>query len=332
SITLNGAFASADGGQIWMAARAGFFKQQGITNVNMLNTSLGGAAQAALLLSGASQFVEAGASSLLAADQVGGSVRAIAALDYGSTEEVAITQTAANAHHIPATAANAAQAKAQLLALRGSHLNIAVTTTSSDAVTWFGAELKMNGLTFDTTPSGSADVNLVPIGSPATAFAAVTAGREDGIALTPPYTVVTSPPTITIPVHLLPPANQAVWGVVCVDQSFITQHGDVVQAFMNALVEANHFAKLHPQHAYKLYTDMMTASGITSPEEIQYLWAANHVEWLNLIPTKSGFTKLVTLINTTGITSISVPFTTFVNNKFAINAYKNNGLAVPTTT
>jgi ABC-type nitrate/sulfonate/bicarbonate transport system substrate-binding protein len=333
SVTVNGGFASADFGQVWIANQAGYFRKQGLT-VNMINTSLGGANSTAVLLSGATQFVVVGGASLVAADQTGGSVvQAIAALDYGSTEQLVITPALAARQHIATVARTAAQAKAQLLALKGSHATIAESTTSSDAHTWLVALLKINGLTVGVGSPGNTnfDVNMNPLGTPPLGIAGYNAGKVDGFVNTPPNTTAPNiiAPSVTIPIHLIAPASTAMWGVVASATSFIKAHPDTVQAFMNALVLANHLQKTHPAQAFRLVQNMFVQGQITSPEIMQFVFAGNTAEWLDLVPTRTGYAHLVQLINEAGVINVNVPYETFNAPKFAVQAYKNAGLKVP---
>jgi ABC-type nitrate/sulfonate/bicarbonate transport system substrate-binding protein len=288
-----------------------------------------------VLLSGATQFVVVGGASLVAADQTGGSVvTTVAALDYGSTEELIVTPQLAAKQGMSTTARTAAQAKKQLVALKGSHANISLSTTSSDGFTWLVALLKINGLTVGVGTNGSSayDVNIEPLGSPPLAYTAYNAGKVDGFVNTPPNTTAPfiSAPAVTIPIHLIAPASTAIWGVVDCATSFTKAHADTVQAFMNGLVLANHLQKTHPKQAFKLVQSMFIGGGVTSPEVMQFVFAGNTEEWIDLIPTRTGYTHLVQLINVAGVINVNVPYTTFVNPKFAIQAYKNAGLPIPT--
>src|SRR5262249_29297512 len=145
NVTIHGPDTGASA-LLWIAQHQGFFKAQGV-NVTLDDSNTTSSAAIAILLSGASQFLNSASGTEIEAANAGAPIRAIFMVQLGNATEVAINSSVAAAKNIPATGSTKAQALAQLLALKGSHLTIGVSNTSADSYNWLVSIAKLHGLT-----------------------------------------------------------------------------------------------------------------------------------------------------------------------------------------
>lgn len=331
SISIGGSTAG-DFGLTWIADKAGFFKQQGLT-VKFVNFSAGTGSTSGItsaFLGHSFDFLNNPATATLFAKQAGAPINAVVSVDEGSQNQIAISDAAAARLHIPAADGTPAAATKQLLALKGSHITIGVTGTSSTSYTTIAALLQLNGLTYGVNSPGS-DVDFVTTGTANSQVAGFLAGKFDAIASTPPQT--TKPDTVVISLGLIPPVSQGAGLYLATLNSFAQAHPDTVQAVVNAEVEAWAYAKKNPAAAEKLMVSMYAENGVTNPATVQSLFAVQSKYWETPLMSQAAYNNAVKVINLGSKTPITLGFGSWADTTFVDKAITNPsltlGLSVP---
>jgi ABC-type nitrate/sulfonate/bicarbonate transport system substrate-binding protein len=326
SISIGGSTAG-DFGLTWIADKAGFFKQQGLT-VKFVNFSAGTGSTSGItsaFLGHSFDFLNNPATATLFAKQAGAPITAVASVDEGSQNQIAISDAAAARLHIPAADGTPAEATKQLLALKGSHITIGVTGTSSTSYTTIAALLQLNGLTYGVNAPGK-DVDFVTTGTANTQVAGFLAGKFDAIASTPPQT--TKPDTVVISLGLIPPVAQGAGLYLATLDSFAQAHPDTVQAVVNAEVEAWAYAKKNPAAAEKLMVSMYAENGVTDPAAAASLFAVQSKYWETPVMSQAAYNSAVKVINLGSKTPISLGFSSWCDDAFVDKAIKNPSLTL----
>jgi NitT/TauT family transport system substrate-binding protein len=326
SITIGGSTAG-DFGLTWIAQQAGFFKQQGLT-VKFVNFSAGTGSTAGItsaFLGHSFDFLNNPATATLFAKQAGAPIHAVVSVDEGSQNQIAISDAAAARLHIPAADGTAAEATKQLLALKGSHIKIGVTGTSSTSFTTIVALLQLNGLTYGVNSPGK-DVDFITTGTANSQVAGFLAGKFDAIASTPPQT--TKPNTVVISLGLIPPVSQGAGLYLATLDSFAQAHPDTVQAVVNAEVEAWAYARKNPAAAEKLMVSMYAENGVTNPATVQSLFALQSKYWETPVMSQTAYNSAVKVINLGSKTPISLGFSSWCDTSFVDKAIKNPSLTL----
>jgi ABC-type nitrate/sulfonate/bicarbonate transport system substrate-binding protein len=229
---------------------------------------------------------------------------------------------------IPLEARNAAQAQAQFLALKGSHLNIAVSSLTSNAYYWFAAAAKHYGITIGTSATNG-DVYFTSTGSVANEVTAYGSGKVDGLISVPPYTVNQTPASIEIEIGKLAMLQPIVANYLATTISMIQNHPDTVQAMTDAITYSTEYPQTHPRAAQSAFDTIESENGFASPEELEYLWAINQPFWRNPYPTQAEFSDTIQVDNVSLPTPFTAPYSNFVVTRFAKAANALNGLGIP---
>jgi NitT/TauT family transport system substrate-binding protein len=326
SITIGGSTAG-DFGLTWIAQQAGFFKQQGLT-VKFVNFSAGTGSTSgitAAFIGHSFDFLNNPATATLFAVQAGAPIRAVVSSDEGSQNQIAISDAAATRLHIPAADSTPAEAETQLKALKGSHIKIGVTGTSSTSYTTIVALLKLNGMTYGVN-SPSSDVDFITTGTASSQVSGFLAGKFDAIASTPPQT--TKPNTVTISLGLIPPVSQGAGLYLSTLTSFAQAHPDTVQAVVNAEVEAWAYAKRNPAAAQKLITSMYAQNGVTSPATVKTLFALQSKYWETPAMSPAAYDSAIKVINLGSATPVKLSYSSWADASFVNKAIANTSLTL----
>jgi ABC-type nitrate/sulfonate/bicarbonate transport system substrate-binding protein len=253
-------------------------------------------------------------------------MRAIAMTETPTESIIAVNASYAAAHNIPTVNNTTNQVVAQFKALKGTHITVATSNTTSNAYDWLIDLGKKYGLTAGVN-APSDDINIFPAGGAAIADSALASGKVDAIAASPPDPP--SPPTILIPYYKIPPANGTAGNYVLTTISMMQQHADVVQAVVTALAEAIELTIAHPQTAFNaVQASYGSVYGFTSSEDLTLFHA--YADVANLVyPSKSGYDNEVFMVNEAQAAygaQMTIPYSKFVVTKFAAAALKHLGL------
>jgi ABC-type nitrate/sulfonate/bicarbonate transport system substrate-binding protein len=308
TVVLNGGY-SGNPGLFWVAQDRGYWKRLGL-NASILDTSVSGADSFAVMASGRSQFLFAGSISGLIATSHGADVRGVMSIDIGSPAELVITAAKAKAIGMPLGSSTSAQAKKQLLALKGSHLTIGVTNLASDNYSLLVALCTLNHISIG--PNG--DINIVTVGSSSALVAAWKAGRIDGYAITPPYTLQSG--LATMKMNLIAPVSSFPWVYLLTSSQMIKQHPDTVQAVVTGLVQAFNWATTHRTAAQLITARHYASFGYTQPSIQKYLFNATANDWKTPIMSKNDFAIQKEVAALAGHPVTNVDYSGFLYPKF----------------
>ena len=313
-------------GPLFIALPAGsnVFKRYGL-NVTWLNTTSGAVSSITTLLAGSAQFTSDGASAQVQSVQNGAPIRALAEIGVGGPQQIDISAQAAANHHISTNGSTGAKALAQFMALKGSHLNLAVSSLSSNAYYWFNAAAQAHGITTDFTQGGSADVNIVQVGSVPNQVTAFLSGKVDGLINVPPYTL--QPGSVQIQFGRVAPLPSVVTNYLATTIQMIQQHPDTVQAFVNAIYAASRYPvqQTHAKAAAgDLYRMLANYNATPDPAQQAVLYKVSEPYWggVNPFPSQRDFKTSVGVYNRTLKTPFTVPYSVFVVSHFAATAAK----------
>jgi ABC-type nitrate/sulfonate/bicarbonate transport system substrate-binding protein len=137
---------------------------------------------------------------------------------------------------------------------------------------------------------------------------------------------------VEIQMSKIPPTNTMYYQVVDTSTTMIHQHPDTVQALVNAATEGWNYQLKYPNAAMRVDQPFYSNFGITSPEEMDYLFATNATH-LGTTPalTKVGFTSMVTVLNASNPSAqFTMPFSQWVIDKFVDKAIKTYGYSYAT--
>jgi hypothetical protein len=330
SITIGGSTAG-DFGLTWIAQKAGFFKQQGLT-VKIVDFAGSGSTSAitSAFLSGSFDFLNNAASATMYAKQAGAPIQAIVDDDIGQQQEIAISDAAAKRLHVPPTTDTPAGSLAQFKALKGSHITVGITTTASPAYNSIVADAKENGLTTGVN-SSSADIDLVTTGTVTSQSSGYLNGKFDAIGSSPPQSL--HPDQDDIHLGLVKPASEAAGLYVVGLDSFMKAHPDTTQALVNAEVEAWEYARENPAKAENLITSMEAANDVTNPATVKIIYQGLAEYWKTPLLLQSAFNGAKELSNLSQSTKLTLTYGQWCDPTFVDNAVKDLHLQseVPTS-
>jgi ABC-type nitrate/sulfonate/bicarbonate transport system substrate-binding protein len=315
----------SDSALVYIAQAAGFFKREGLTVKVVDVAQVSNTADViAAFYGGTYTVLNNGASTtILGAQSSGGqSITAVMQMDVGTTQEIALTNAKAKQLNLP-TGSGPGTALKQFLALKGSHIQLAVTAMSSISALDVLAACKTNGLTCAAN-SSSADIDLVTTGTPVAQVAGLEAGKYDAIAAGPPTTRVAN--TTDIELGQIAPVSDSVNDYVVVSPSFAKQHPDTVQAMVNAIGMAWKLYQTDPAAAEKDAGQMYKDAGVTDAAEAHGLFTGWAQYWINPVPTKQAYDATVNVINLSQPTKVTLPFAQFADPTFAQNMVQKLGL------
>jgi ABC-type nitrate/sulfonate/bicarbonate transport system substrate-binding protein len=319
---------TASGIHDWVAAARGFFTQQGL-NATVVNSPATSAEFVTEEVSGVVNFVNFATSAQIIAGNQGGPLRAVAQSQTSVDQEIAISSAFAAAHNIPVTGDSESTTLSQFLALKGTHIVIAISNSTAEGYSWMLGLAAKNGMTAGLNCT-TCDIDLNSLGSVANTIAALNTGKANGLSNAPPNSV--QPNTIEIQMHYLKPVNVTAGNYVMTNTTMIQQHADTVQAVVNAYTEAYLYVTKHPNQAEKYAAAQLATFGITSPEEAEYIFTSSFLPFAkNIYPTKIAYETEVSLINAAGNGPITMPYSTYVVTKFAKIADKTFGLPIPSS-
>jgi ABC-type nitrate/sulfonate/bicarbonate transport system substrate-binding protein len=315
----------SDSALIYVAQAAGYFRDEGI-NAKLVDISQVSNTSDALaaFYGGTYNFINNGASTTIASDAASGghSVTAVMQMDVGTTQEIAIDSTKAKSLNLPSGNSPAASL-AQLMALKGSHLTLAVTTLSSISAVDLLAACKAHGLTCAAN-SSSADIDLVTAGEPTTQEAGLQAHKFDAIAAGPPTTRL--PNTVQIELGEISPVQQSVNDYLLVTPNYLSAHKDIVTKVVTAVGKAWKLYQSDPTMAEKDAAQMYKDADVTDPAEAHELFTGWAKYWVNPVPTSQAYSDTVSVMNLTGSKPVSLPYAQFADTSFATAAVSSLGI------
>lgn len=315
-----GGSTGGDLGLAWIAQQAGFFKQQGI-NADFVNfVGSGTPAITSAFLGGSFDFLNGPVATTMSAKAAGAPIQAVFNVDIGQQLEIAIHNSVASQLHIPAATGTSSGALAQLMALKGSHLKLAVTSTTSPAWNAVVAIAKTHGLTAGVNAAGD-DIDIVTTGTTTAMNASYLADKVQAMASNPPTT--TKPDSTNINLGLITPLSDATGIYLDVLQSFAQKNAQTTQKVVNAMVQAWAYAKKYPQKAEQLTVSMQKQNDITDTSEDQSLYqdAASH--WETPLLTMSGFSNAVKIVNLAQPQKLTLTYEQWADPSFVNQAVKD---------
>jgi hypothetical protein len=240
----------------------------------------------------------------------------------GSAQEVCINAATAAAKGIPSSGNSEKGAIAQLMALKGSHLTIAESSTSSTSYSWLVTIARSHGLTVGTGGTAN-DINVTTVGSVPAEIAAQASGKVDGFGGIPPNTVQNG--TIVIPLWRIPPALNSAGQYLTTVTTMIQQHADTVQALVTGYMQGSMYLNAHPAGAEKIFASLWATTaggGITSPEQQEYLFSDFAPLLKNPYPSKASYANALALVNGAQTSPITLAYSTFMAPRFIQTAGK----------
>jgi ABC-type nitrate/sulfonate/bicarbonate transport system substrate-binding protein len=312
----------------YIAQQEGFFAQQGLTVDYQDKASFPSDSVTAALLSGSYQFVTGIATTTMAAAQKDGGLKAIASVDNGGKQEIAITTSVASSLHISTAGATSDQSLAQLMALKGSHLKVAVTGFTSGTYNNLVTLCAEHGLTCKQNDS-SADIDILSAGNVANLTAGLASGSYPAIAGGEPFVV--QPDTLAINMGNIAPVSTGALYQIITSTSMIKSHPDTVQAFTKAIVQSWEWAQKNKVDAEKLFTQMEAQiNDVTDQHEDQYLFNDFYTYWTTPMLPVSAFNEAVHIASVGQPGSpITLTYGQWNDTSFVTKAVKQLGVQVP---
>ncbi len=312
----------------FIAQQEGFFKRQGLTVQYLDKSSSQQDLTIAALLQGSYQFVQEIVTSAMVAAQQGAGIKAVVAIDDGAQQEIAIQTQAAAGLRIPLAGNTPAQTLRQFMALKGSHLQVAVTSFTSGTYNNLVTLCAVNGLVCQQNNS-SADINIVAAGTAANQVAGFGNGTYQAIAAGVP--VAAQPNSLSINMGNLAPTNNGAFFEILTTPSMISQHPDTVQAFVTAEVQAWNWAQKNPVKAEHALANMEASiNNIDNTDEDQYLFGDFMNFWKTPLLTVSSFNDAVKIANTgQPTTPVTLTYNQWNDPRFVNNAVKLLKLSPP---
>jgi ABC-type nitrate/sulfonate/bicarbonate transport system substrate-binding protein len=334
NVTIAGSF-NADYGLIDIAQSAGFFKAQGL-NVKLTNTAGVSAANLqAAFESGAYTFEAAAAPAEILAAAAGGDFQAVFGLDIGQQAQLTIAGDVAAKDHIPTAGATPAQTKAQVAAIKGHHLTLGISNTSSNSYSYGAAIFKGAGISYSPATaqaqaSSSASVSFDSLGTTSTFVPAMAAGKIDGFILPPPVSNVKG--SVIVNLGNLEPVHSSAGLYLTALTKTIKGEPATVQKVVNAMVQAWNFAKENPAKAEPMLQPVYTANGISAvTDSLAHLIFNDDAKyWVTPMMPASAYQGTVGIIETAQATPVKLTFGQFVDNTFVNQAVKTTKVKLPT--
>ncbi|MFC0530554.1 ABC transporter substrate-binding protein [Phytohabitans kaempferiae] len=302
---------------VLLAQELGYFDEVGLSVT--FDTSAGGADLLPALLGRSADFVLPSVSVPLNAATEGAPVRVVATLGHATELQMVIRADVAKAKNIPTD-----DADAQLKALRGSGLRIAVSAPGGGVYTQTQGLLEARGLTVDR------DVTLVPHPTPDAELAAFNNNQVDAFVWVPAAIFAVDDADVVRVRYAQLPEYQGMDFITLVTTSQVTQtNPDTVRAFLTGLAKGWQYTLDNPDEAKRLVGKKFFPQ--LAPEVLDKVFQSAYD---NLGPTfaltRGGFDKGVALANLGRPQPIDVSYENFVDNTFANEAIKTLGLDVPT--
>ncbi|HTX82194.1 MAG TPA: ABC transporter substrate-binding protein [Streptosporangiaceae bacterium] len=323
-ISIAGSY-GADFGLVAIAQQAGFFKKQGL-DVKLVNSAgFSAASLQSAFLAGTYTFeVSAAASEILAAS-AGGQFKAIAGMDIGQQQQIAIAGNIAKKFHIPLSATTAAGTEAQIAALKGSHITIGISNTSGPSYNEASAVFKAEGITV----GAHGDVTMESLGNTSTFAPALAAGKIDAFILPPPISDVKGAAVINL--GNVSPVDDATGLYMMALDKTISQDKPTVQKTVNAIVEAWSFAKANPAKAEPMLASVYAANGITSPSdsEAHVVFNDDARYWVTPAMPQSAFQNALGILVTGQGKQVKESYGQLIDNAFVTNAAQSLKISVP---
>lgn len=318
-----GGSTGGDLGLAWIAKEAGFFKQQGL-NVQFVNfVGAGAPAITSAFLGGSFEFLNGAVASTMSAKAAGAPIQAVFNVDIGQQIEIAMHDSTAARLHVPQPDGTASGALDQFLALKGSHIKLAVTSTTSPAWNAIAAIARTHGVTVGVNAAGD-DIDVITTGTTTSMNASYLADKVDAMASNPPTT--TKPNSTNINLGLISPLADSTGLYLDVSQSYEQKNPQTVQKVINAMVEAWAYAKANPQKAEQLTVSMQKENEITDPAEIKSLYQDAAVHWTTPLLLPSAFSNAVKVINLAQPQRINLTYQQWANPTFVNKAVKDTSL------
>lgn len=323
-----GGSTGGDLGIAWIAQQAGFFKEQGL-NVKFVNfVGAGASAITSAFLGGSFDFLNGPVASTMSAKAAGAPIQAVFNVDVGQQIEITVHNSAAARLHIPTPDGTAATALAQFKALKGSHIKLGVTSTTSPAWNAIASNAKAQGLVVGVNDA-NADIDVVTTGTTTAMNAGYLADKTDAMASNPPTT--TKPDSNIINMGLIDPLASATGLYLDVLQSYAKQNPQTTQKVVNAMVKAWAYAKANPDKAEELTTSMQVENKITDPAEVKQLYQDASSHWKTPLLLRSGFDNAVHIVNVAQPKKISLTYEQWADPTFVNKAVKDSSLLLGQT-
>jgi ABC-type nitrate/sulfonate/bicarbonate transport system substrate-binding protein len=325
-ISIAGSY-GADFGLVAIAQQAGFFKDQGL-DVNLVNSAgFSAASLQSAFLAGTYTFELSAASSEILAVAAGGPMKAVAGIDVGQQQQIAIAGDVAKRLGMPLTASNASGTAAQLAALKGSHITIGISNTSGPSYNEAMSVFKSAGITVG--PGG--DVTMKTLGNTSTFVPALAAGKIDAFILPPPISDVQGAAVINI--GNLSPVHQATGLYMMALTKTIKQDPSTIQKTVNALVQAWNFAKTNPAKAEPMLAAIYSANGIGSPTdaEAHVIYDDDSKYWVTPDMTQTAFSTALKVLEIGQGKSVGVTYQQMIDDTFVTAAAGVVKIAVPSS-
>ncbi|HZP96397.1 MAG TPA: ABC transporter substrate-binding protein [Candidatus Limnocylindria bacterium] len=304
----------------YIADAEGFFKQQGLTDMRQEGFGTQGADQIALLLGGHAQFINIGTSLLMNAAASGSPIVSVMNVAHSGSVAVVLNPKIAADKHIPTANKSAADAIAQVKALKGTKLKIGTPSATGDNFSDAATVFKANGLTLG--PDG--DVDLQALGGTSNMLAGYKAGKIDGYVLTAPQTFVAD--AVTIPLYLVPPLAGTAFVQLATTKDMIQNHADVVQAVVNSYLRAAQFATKNPAKSLADVKPLYEAAGVKDEATQKQVFDQTASELGTPANTRAMFDEALALAGYTAKSPLKLDFTAFVDNRFVNAGIKSLGL------
>jgi ABC-type nitrate/sulfonate/bicarbonate transport system substrate-binding protein len=316
NITIGGP-ESASGVVTWTAMFSGIFAKQGLHVTYEPQTGSGSATALAELITGVTQFAETSPSSGFPALVNGAPIRAIEMDETSDGTVLTIANSFAAAHNIRTTGSSSKDALAQLQALKGSHIRVGISTVASRSYQELYAVAVQHGL---SVGGPSADIDIVPLGSPTVLVAGLESSKVDAFVNAPPVSSLEAPGAFDVSISAIPPLSKVADNYICVSTGTIDQHPDTVQAVTDAYVLAAKFMAQHQAAAEQsAATGLSNYAGITSPQEAHALFEValpTNTTRNDPYPNKATFQGYLNVFNETTAKPLALSYSQWVDLRF----------------
>ena len=301
-----------------------YYQANGLSSATVVGYGTTAADQIALVLGGHAQFINGNASPVLHAVSSGSDLIALMNIRVGGSTALVVKKATAKKLGIPSANTTVADVRKQLLALKGSHLEIGVPSATGDNAVNLVAIANNLGLT--TGNAAGDDIKITPFGSQTNMATAFGTGKVDAFSSTAPSTYL--PDTVYIPLYKAAPVSQEAALTLAATSAFIKAHPDVVQATVNSYLMAMKYAQDHPSDAVKYLSDTYQQAGAT-PDQYSKMFDQYVPELGQPVITKKMFQANYDIASLAGQMK-PVSYSSFVDNSFVIKGIKDLGLKYPT--
>jgi ABC-type nitrate/sulfonate/bicarbonate transport system substrate-binding protein len=300
----------------------GLFAKNGLQSDKLVGVGTVAADQLALVLGGHAQFGNNSSSQLLHAATENAPFVALMNLRSGGSAAIVLSAAEAQKLHVSASDGTPDSVKAQLAALKGSHLTIGVPSETGDNYSDVVAVATAQGLKVGK----GGDISITSLGGTANLLAAFKSGKVSAFCLTAPQTY--QPNTVQIPLYDVPPVSTATLVELVATKTYVQQHPDIVQAVVDSYLEAAQLAKTDPATALADVRSLYKDGGVSDPALQSEIYKVAAGEFGQPAITQQMFDDAVSLASTTG--KVTTTFGDYVNNTFVNNGIRSLGLSFPT--